>query len=80
MDVHGSTWICIVFMDLHCFPCASRGPGARMFYILCHYVASCRTGLDPPFIKISDSGGLDLEAWCLDVWMLARLKWIAEGD
>ena len=23
-------------------------------------------GLDPPNIKISDSGGLDLEAWCLD--------------
>ena len=22
--------------------------------------------MDPPNIKISDSGGLDLEAWCLD--------------
>ncbi len=33
-------------------------------------VIPCRTGLDPPNIKISDSGGLDLEAWCLDAWML----------
>ena len=23
----------------------------------------------PPEIEISDSGGLDLEAWCLDAWM-----------
>ena len=33
---------------------------------LCLPVASCRAGLDPPNIKISDSGGLDLESWCLD--------------
>ena len=26
----------------------------------------CGSGLDPPNIKISDSGGLDLKAWCLD--------------
>ena len=26
----------------------------------------CGSRLDPPNIKISDSGGLDLEAWCLD--------------
>ena len=31
---------------------------------------ACAAGLDPPNIKISDSGGLDLEAWCLDAWML----------
>ena len=33
---------------------------------LCQPVPPCRSGLDPPNIKISDSGGLDLEAWCLD--------------
>ena len=33
---------------------------------LCHPVPPCAAGLDPPNIKISDSGGLDLEAWCLD--------------
>ena len=37
-------------------------------------VAACAAGLDPPNIKISDSGGLDLEAWCLDVWMLEGLE------
>ena len=48
--------------------------------ILCRPVAACRTGLDPPNIKISDSGGLDLEAWCLDAWMLAGLEGIGGGD
>ena len=43
-------------------------------------VASCRAELDPPNIKISDSGGLDLESWCLDGWMLEGLKWIGGGD
>ena len=33
-------------------------------------MAPCVAGLDPLYIKISDSGGLDLKAWCLDVWML----------
>ena len=33
-------------------------------------VPSNRTGLDPPNIKISDSGGLDLEGWCLDAWVM----------
>jgi hypothetical protein len=47
---------------------------------LCRAVPPCRTGLDPPNIKISDSGGLDLEAWCLDAWMLAGLEWIGGGD
>ena len=28
-------------------------------------VAACGNGLDPPNIKISDSGSLDLEDWCL---------------
>ena len=43
-------------------------------------VLPCRNGLDPPNIKISDSGGLDLEAWCLDAWMLEGLEWIGGGD
>ena len=38
-----------------------------------------RNGLDPPNIKISDSGGLDLEAWCLDAWMQG-LEGIGGGD
>ena len=29
-------------------------------------VPPCRNGLDPPNIKISDSGGLGPETWCLD--------------
>ncbi len=37
----------------------------------------CAAGLDPPNIKISDSGGLDLEAWCLDA---EGLEWIGGGD
>ena len=57
-----------------------RGSGARMSAARCRPVAACRTGLDPPNIKISDSGGLDLEAWCLDAWMLAGLEWIGGGD
>ncbi len=40
----------------------------------------CGSGLDPLYIKISDSGGLDLEAWGLDAWMLTRLEWIGGGD
>ena len=27
---------------------------------------ACAARLDPPNIKISDSGGLDLKGWCLD--------------
>ena len=41
----------------------------------------CGNGLDPPNIKISDSGGLDPKAWCLDVWMLKdwnKLKEVTE--
>ena len=37
--------------------------------ILWRPVPPNRTGLDRPNDKISDSGGLDLEAWCLDAWM-----------
>jgi hypothetical protein len=34
--------------------------------------------LDLLYIKISDSEGLDLKAWCLDAWMLAGLKGLEE--
>ena len=40
----------------------------------------CGSKLNPRNITISDSGGLDLEAWCLDVWMLEGLEWIGGGD
>ena len=46
---------------------------------LCRPVPPCAAGIDPLYIKISDSGGLDLEAWCLHAWMLAGLEGI-EGD
>ena len=46
----------------------------------CRPVPACGSGLDPLYIKISDSGGLDLESWCLDAWMLAGLEWIGGGD
>ena len=44
---------------------------------LCHPVAACRTGLDPPNIRLSDSRGLDLEAWCLEA---EGLEQIGGGD
>ena len=57
-----------------------KGSGSRRSDLLCHPVLPCAAGWDPPNIKISDSGGLDLEAWCLDVWMLEGLEWIGGGD
>ena len=36
--------------------------------ILWNPVAACAAGLDPLYIKISDSGGLDLEAWMPGCW------------
>ena len=67
-------------MDFFGFRIDLRGSGARMFGGLwqpvaacggrCHPVAADRSGLDPPNIETSDSGRLDLEAWCLDAWML----------
>ena len=56
------------------------GPGTRMSDPLWQPENPCGSGLNPPNIKISDSGGLDLEAWCLDVWMLEGLEWIGGGD
>ena len=83
MDLYGFTLISIVF---HGF----ERSGARVFgglwqpvppcATLCHPVPPVAAGLDPLHIKISDSGGLDLEAWCLNVWMLAGLEWIGGGD
>ncbi len=60
------------------------GPGClAACAALCRPVAACgplRQRIGSPNIKISDSGGLDLEAWCLDVWMLEGLEWIGGGD
>ena len=70
IDFHGFPWIS---MDLN-------GSGTRMSDTLCQPVPPCAAGLDPPNIKISDSGGLGLEAWCLHAWMLAGLEWIGGGD
>ena len=87
MDLHGFPWL---FMDFLGFPCILRGSGTRMSAARCRPVAPCGalwrpvppngSGLDPLYIKISDSGGLDLEAWCLDAWMLEGLEWIGGGD
>ena len=38
----------------------------------------CGSGLDRPNIEILDSRGLDLEAWCLDDWMLAGFEGLEE--
>ena len=64
------------------------GSGARMLgslwrpVPLCpslwHPVAASAAGLDHPNIKISDSGGLDLESWCLDAWMLRDCNGLEE--
>ena len=55
------------------------GPPVAACAALWRPVAACRTRLDPPNIKISDSGGLDLEAWCLDAWMLNDWNGLEEG-
>ena len=49
-----------------------------MFGGLWQPVPPCGSGLDPPNIKISDPGGLGLEAWCLDVWMLKDWNGLGE--
>ena len=80
LDSHGFQWISI---DFHGFPWISmdlKGSGSRMSDPLWQPVAPNSSGLDPLYIKISDSGGLDLETWCLDVWMLERMEWIGRGD
>ena len=56
MDLNGFSWIREVL-----------GPGCRPPVAALYRPENpCRNGLDPPNIKISDSGGLDLEAWCPD--------------
>ena len=60
-----------------------RRSGSRMSDPLWRPVPPCgglRQRIGPLNIKISDSGGLDLEAWGLDAWMLTRLEWIGGGD
>ena len=57
-----------------------KGSGARVSAARCQPVAACAAGLDSPTIKISDSGGLDLDSGGLDAWMLAGLEWIGGGD
>ena len=69
IDFYGFSWISIVF---HGF---KRFWGQNVW----QPVPPCAAGLDPPNIKISDLGGLDLKACCLDVWMLAGLEWIGMG-
>ena len=64
-------------MDFPSFLMDLRGSGVRMsaarwqpvasWKALCHPVAP---DWIPLYSKISDSGGLDLESWCLDAWML----------
>ena len=68
MNFHRFRWFS---MDL-------KGSGTRMSAARCHPVAPSGNGLDPLYIKISDSGGLDLEAWCLDVWMLEDWNGLGE--
>ena len=43
-------------------------------------VNPCAAGLHPLYLKILDSGGLDLQSWCLDAWMLEGLAWIGGCD
>ena len=83
MDFQGYTLIFVDFHEFHGFRRFSLdliGSGTRMSEPLWQPENPCASGLDPPNIKISDSGGLDLEAWCLDAWMLAGLEWIGGGD
>ena len=80
IDYHGFIYI---FMDFHRFLWFSmdlKGSGARMLGGLWSPENLCAAGLDPPNIKISDSGGLDLDSAGLDAWMLEGLEWIGGGD
>ena len=73
MDLYGFTWIFVAF-DGFSWIEEVLGPGCLAACAgLCRRIGSL-------YIKISDSGGLDLEAWCLDAWMLAGLEWIGGGD
>ena len=70
MDFHGFGRLWGENVGHPVIPCAA----------LCRPVPPCRARLDPPNIEISDSGGLDLEGWCLDAWVLAGLEGIGGGD
>ena len=72
-------------MDFYGFSMDLKGSGARgvgrpvaACGTLWRPVPACGSGLDPLCIKISDSGGLDLEAWCLDAWMLKDWNGLGE--
>ena len=63
-----------ISIDFHGFPLISmdlRCSWSRVSAPLWRPVAACAAGLDPPSIKISDSGGL--EAWVLDAGRIARI-------
>ena len=64
-------------MDLNAFPWISmylKGSRARVSDPLWQPETPCGCGLDSPNIKISDSGGLDMESCSLDLWMLTGLE------
>ena len=79
MDYHGFLWISKLFYDFHGFE-KFWGQNAQHPVPPCgglwHPEMFCGSGLDPPNIEISDSGGLDLEAWTPGCWMLEGLEWI----
>ena len=58
MDFYGFDRFVRIFMDL-------KGSGSRMSAAHKTPVMPCADGLDPLYIQISDSGGLNLEAWML---------------
>ena len=66
IDFHRISWISIDFDAFEWFWDQNVGHPVASCGGLCHPVPACAAGLDPPNIKISDSGGLALEGWCLD--------------
>ena len=76
-----------IYMDFHWFPwffIDLKGSGARMSAARWHPEIPCAALWQPVppdwiplYIKISDPGGLDLKAWCLDA---EGLEWIGAGD
>ena len=82
LDFHGFLLILINFHGFPRFCMDLKGSGTRMSDPLWQPENPCAAGLDPLYIKIADSGGLDLEAWCLDAWMLKDwngLEEVTEG-
>ena len=75
VDFYGFLWICDVLGPECWSPVGIVAACAGLKTL----VNPCGSRLDLPNIKISDSGGLDLEAWYLDARMLAGLEWIGGG-